>query len=141
MVQREVAHRICAGPGDLSLLGVGVQYYADASFLFDVPSAAFHPRPAVESAVVCLMARSQSPSPGVDPVDYFRVVRAGFGQKRKQLGNSLSAGLSLPKERVAGALIAANVDPTRRAETLSLEEWGAVTLCLLRRVAIPSAPH
>jgi 16S rRNA (adenine1518-N6/adenine1519-N6)-dimethyltransferase len=139
MVQREVAHRICANPGDLSVLGVGVQYYADPTFLFDVASASFHPRPAVESAVLRLVTRTQSPSPSVDPADYFRVVRAGFSQKRKQLGNSLSAGLALPKKRVALALVAANVDPSRRAETLSLEEWGAVTSCILRPTSIPSA--
>jgi 16S rRNA (adenine1518-N6/adenine1519-N6)-dimethyltransferase len=124
MVQREVAQRMVAGPGDMSLLAVGVQFYAEARIVQRVPAGAFHPRPKVESAVVRLDVRPQPAVTGVEPAWYFAVVRAGFGQKRKQLANSLSAGLSLPKERIIAHMTAAQIDPRRRAETLSLAEWG-----------------
>jgi 16S rRNA (adenine1518-N6/adenine1519-N6)-dimethyltransferase len=127
MVQREVAQRIVAKPGDMSLLAVGVQFYAEPKIVNKVPAGAFYPRPKVDSAVLRLDVRPQPAVPDVAPVHFFDVVRAGFGQKRKQLLNSLSSGLSLPKERIRASLDAAGIDPQRRAETLSLEEWGALT--------------
>lgn len=127
MVQKEVALRICAVPGDLSVLGVSVQFYSEPELLFTVPPAAFRPAPKVESAVVRLVTRPQHAVSGVTPEHFFRTVRAAFGQKRKQLANSLSSGLALPKEEVAAQLRLAGIDPARRAETLSLEEWGAIT--------------
>ncbi len=126
MVQKEVAERIVAAPGDLSVLGVSVQYYAEPQLLFTVPAAAFYPAPKVESAVVRLVVRPQPAVPDVPRARFFRVVRAGFGQKRKQLANSLSGGLALPKAEAARLLTAAGIDPARRAETLSLDEWGAL---------------
>lgn len=131
MVQKEVAERMVAPPGDLSLLGVSVQYYAEPELLFTVPAGAFRPAPKVESAVVRLVVRPQRLVADVAPEQYFRVVRAGFGQKRKQLANSLSAGLALPKEQAVSLLRASGIDPARRAETLALEEWGS----LARRLA------
>lgn len=126
MVQKEVAQRICAQPGDLSLLAVSVQYYAVPRLVQHVPAGAFYPRPKVDSAVLRLEVRAEPAVADVSPARFFRVVRAGFGQKRKQLGNSLSAGLGLPKPAVAAALHTAGIDPARRAETLSLAEWGAL---------------
>lgn len=126
MVQREVAQRIVAGPGEMSLLAVGVQFYAEAKIVQRVPAGAFHPRPKVDSAVLRLDVRPQPAVTGVDPAWYFEVVRAGFGQKRKQLRNSIAAGLGLAKEAVEACLTRAGIDPQRRAETLSLEEWGAL---------------
>ncbi len=126
MVQREVAQRIVAGPGDMSLLAVGIQFYAQAKIVQKVPAGAFHPRPKVDSAVLRLDVRPQPLVADVDPAWYFEVVRAGFGQKRKQLCNSLTAGLGLSKEMIEASLTAAGIDPTRRAETLSLQEWGAL---------------
>lgn len=125
MVQKEVAQRICAQPGDLSLLAVSVHYYAIPRMVHQVPAGAFYPRPQVDSAVLRLETR---PAPAVDvpAACFFRVVRAGFGQKRKQLGNSLAAGLGLSKATVIAALRAAGIDPARRAETLGLNEWGAL---------------
>jgi 16S rRNA (adenine1518-N6/adenine1519-N6)-dimethyltransferase len=130
MVQKEVAQRMVAAPGDLSVLGVSVQFYAEPELLFVVPPGAFRPVPKVESAVVRLAVRPQPAVPDVAPALFFRVVRAGFGQKRKQLANSLSGGLALPKEQAKGLLRQADIDPSRRAETLSLEEWGALARLL-----------
>jgi 16S rRNA (adenine1518-N6/adenine1519-N6)-dimethyltransferase len=124
MVQREVAERIVAVPGDLSLLAISVQFYAEPELMFVVPPGAFRPVPKVESAVLRLRMRPQPAVADVAPARFFRVVRAGFGQKRKQLTNSLSAGLALPKPQANALLEAAGIDPQRRAETLSLAEWG-----------------
>ncbi len=130
MVQREVAQRIVAGPGDMSLLAVGVQFFAEAKIVQKVPAGAFHPRPKVDSAVLRLDVRPQPAVTDVEPDWYFSVVRAGFGQKRKQLRNSVAAGLGMAKETVEAGLLNAGIDPQRRAETLSLTEWGALAKAL-----------
>jgi len=130
-VQKEVAQRMCAGPGDLSLLAVSVQFYSAPRLVARLSAGAFYPRPEVDSAVVRLEVR---PGPAVEVPDvdtFFRVVKAGFGQKRKQLRNALSAGLGLPTEAVTALLAQAGIDPTRRAETLALEEWGELTQALM----------
>jgi 16S rRNA (adenine1518-N6/adenine1519-N6)-dimethyltransferase len=124
MVQREVAERICAKPGDLSLLAVSVQFYALPQIVQRVPAGAFYPPPKVDSAVLRLDVRPQPAVTSVAPEDFFDIVRAGFGQKRKQLANSLSAGLKIPKAEIQNRLLAAGIDPARRAETISLDEWG-----------------
>jgi 16S rRNA (adenine1518-N6/adenine1519-N6)-dimethyltransferase len=131
MVQREVAQRIVAKPGDMSLLAVGVQFYAEPKIVNKVPAGAFYPRPKVDSAVLRLDVRPQPAVSDVDPERFFEVVRAGFGQKRKQLLNSLSSGLSRPKDQIRASLDAAGIDPQRRAETLSLDEWGALTKAVM----------
>jgi 16S rRNA (adenine1518-N6/adenine1519-N6)-dimethyltransferase len=125
-VQREVADRLVARPGEMSLLAVSVQFYGQPQIVLRLNPAAFWPRPDVESAVV----RIDIPgSPRADVPDerlFFRVVRAGFGQKRKQLRNALSAGLHLDKARAEALLVQAGIDPQRRAETLTLDEWAAL---------------
>jgi GT2 family glycosyltransferase len=126
MVQKEVAERIVALPGGMSLLAVSVQFYAEPRIMDRVPAGAFRPQPKVDSAVLRLDIRPQPAVTDVPPETFFRVVRAGFSQKRKQLQNTLSAGLRLPKAVVRDALTRAGIDPTRRAETLSLDEWGAL---------------
>jgi 16S rRNA (adenine1518-N6/adenine1519-N6)-dimethyltransferase len=131
MVQKEVAERICAAPGDLSLLAVSVQFYAIPRIVQRVPAGAFYPTPKVDSAVLRLEIRPQPAVTSVSPQAFFAVVRAGFGQKRKQLANSLSAGLKAPKALVQEALDRAEIDPKRRAETLTLEEWGRVAQLLV----------
>jgi 16S rRNA (adenine1518-N6/adenine1519-N6)-dimethyltransferase len=123
MVQWEVAQRICATPGDLSILAVSVQYYAEPRIVQRVPASAFTPRPKVDSAILQLTVRAH-PAVDVEPAFFFHVVRAGFSQKRKQLQNSLAAALHLDKPTVQAWLRCAGIDPTRRAETLSLVEWG-----------------
>ena len=114
----------CALPiCDLSLLAVSVQFYAQPRIVQRVPAAAFNPRPQVDSAILQLRVHPQ-PVVDVTPERFFTIVRAGFSQKRKQLHNSLAAGLGLDKAAVQAWLNTAGIDPTRRAETLSLTEWG-----------------
>jgi 16S rRNA (adenine1518-N6/adenine1519-N6)-dimethyltransferase len=89
-----------------------------------VPADAFYPQPKVDSAVLRLDVLAEPAVPDVEPGRFFRIVRAGFGQKRKQLLNSLSAGLRLPKDQISVACESAGIDPRRRAQTLSMDEWG-----------------
>ncbi len=126
MVQREVAERIAARPPDMSLLAVSVQFYGVPRLLFRVPPGAFHPVPKVESAVlrVDVYPPDGRPVAVADVEHFFAVARAGFGQRRKQLGNSLATGLGQDKAPIAAALAQAGIDSTRRAETLTLAEWG-----------------
>lgn len=121
MVQREVAQRMTARPGDLSLLGVSVQFYATPTVVSRVPAGAFYPPPRVDSAIVRLTPRTGVPLDLRDAL--FTVARAGFGTRRKQLANSLSMGLGLDRDTVVHLLEDANINPARRAETLSIPEW------------------
>ena len=131
MVQWEVAERIVAAPPDMSVLAHSVQIYAEPEIVARVPSTSFVPPPQVDSAVLRLSRREVAPVP-IDDVDaLFRVVKAGFLHARKKLGNSLPGGLSamglaVEKDKVLAALKRAEIDPARRAETLTLAEWAAV---------------
>ncbi|NJM06556.1 16S rRNA (adenine(1518)-N(6)/adenine(1519)-N(6))-dimethyltransferase [Candidatus Gracilibacteria bacterium] len=131
LVQWEVAKRICAGAGDLSVLAHSVQLYAETEIVARVPSTSFFPAPAVDSAVLRLRRRPQL-AVEVDNIDaFFRVIKAGFLQSRKKLSNSLPGGLAamgqpLSRERAVEILKMAGVDPERRAETVTLAEWAAV---------------
>jgi 16S rRNA (adenine1518-N6/adenine1519-N6)-dimethyltransferase len=129
LVQLEVAQRICAQPGDMSLLAASVQYYAAPQLVERVPAGAFRPVPKVDSAILRLDVHAQPPI-ATPAEQFFTVVRAGFGQKRKQLLNSLTAGLARPKAEIVAALQCAGIDPMRRAETLALAEWAALCRCL-----------
>ncbi|PDV98843.1 16S rRNA (adenine(1518)-N(6)/adenine(1519)-N(6))-dimethyltransferase RsmA [Candidatus Chloroploca asiatica] len=128
LVQWEVAQRITAGPGDLSILAHSVQLYAEPTIIARVPASSFLPAPAVDSAVLRLRRRQQL-AVAVDDVDrLFRVIKAGFLHGRKQLGNALPSGLAamgfdVPRATALVALAAAGIDPQRRAETLTLAEW------------------
>lgn len=122
-VQREVAQRIVAQPPQMSLLAVSVQLYAEAEIVDRIPAGAFYPPPKVESAVVRLRRRLEPAVPVDDREHFFEVVRAGFGQRRKQLRNALAAGLNLPTAMVTQAMSKAGIDPRRRAETMTLAEW------------------
>jgi len=123
-VQREVAQRIVASPPQMSLLAVSVQYFADPEIVARIPAGAFYPPPKVDSAILRLRLRPQPAVNAPSEETFFRVVRAGFSQPRKQLHNSLKSGLALPAEAVQALLAAAGIAPERRAETLTLEEWG-----------------
>lgn len=127
LVQQEVAQRMVAQPGKMSMLAVSVQFYACPRALHGIPAGAFLPRPKVDSRVVRLDLRPQPAVAGVEPGHFFSIVRAGFGQRRKQLRNSLVAGLSCTKEQADLWLTSSGIDPRRRAETLSLQEWGELT--------------
>jgi 16S rRNA (adenine1518-N6/adenine1519-N6)-dimethyltransferase len=126
-VQREVAERIVAAPGELSLLAVSVQFYGRPRIVARIPAGAFVPPPKVDSAVVRIDTHPAPPVEVADVEAFFRVVRAGFGQKRKQIKNSLAAGLRLPGGEAAAALARAGIDPQRRAQTLGLAEWAELT--------------
>ncbi len=125
-VQREVAERICASPGDMSLLAVSVQFYCAPRLVARIPAGAFYPPPEVDSAVLKLDVFTQPAVAVADTDHFFQVVKAGFSQKRKQLRNSVSAGLRLESRHVDELLMRAGIDPKRRAETLTLQEWGAL---------------
>ena len=131
-VQREVAERIVADPGDMSILAVSVQFYGDPELLFRIKPGSFYPSPDVESAVLRVDVHSSPPLSGEETDTFFTVVRAGFSQRRKQLHNSLSAGLGerISKHEAAARLEEAGVDPRRRAQSLSVEEWIDVTRAL-----------
>ncbi|RPI94010.1 MAG: ribosomal RNA small subunit methyltransferase A [Chloroflexi bacterium] len=122
-VQKEVAQRICAKPGDMSLLALSVQIYGKPRIAAHIPANAFFPPPKVDSAVLCV---DIYPSPLLKAEllePFFKLIKAGFSQKRKTLRNSLSSGLHISPTEAAGLLTRANIDPQRRAETLSIEEW------------------
>lgn len=125
MMQKEVAQRIVAKPPEMSLLAVSVQFFGRPKIWATVPAGAFFPPPKVDSAVLLIevFSEAEQPFPGVDPARFFDIVRAGFGQKRKQLTNTLASGLNLDKARVQEILQQARIDGSRRAESLSLEEW------------------
>jgi len=122
-VQKEVAERICAREGDLSLLALSVQVYGAPRIAARIPAGAFYPPPKVDSAVVRIDLYPQARIPAAQLDDFFMLIKAGFGQKRKTLRNALSAGSGLNKDSVEGLLAAAGIDPQRRAQTLSMEEW------------------
>ena len=123
MVQREVAERIMAQPGKLSLLALSVQVFGAPQLVCRVPSSAFFPEPKVSSAVIRVDMYDEPLVPEALQEAFFGVARAGFSQKRKQLHNSLRSGLRVSSEAVRAALEQAGVDATRRAQTLSIEEW------------------
>jgi 16S rRNA (adenine1518-N6/adenine1519-N6)-dimethyltransferase len=127
MVQREVAERLVARPPKMTVVGVATQFYANPQIAFVVPPSVFLPPPKVESAVVLLETRRELPLPEADHVRFFRIVNAGFRHKRKQLANSIADELGAPKAEVTTWLTDAGVDPMRRAETLSVPEWVALT--------------
>jgi 16S rRNA (adenine1518-N6/adenine1519-N6)-dimethyltransferase len=122
MVQQEVAEAIAAQPGDMSLLSVSVQFYGRPEIVRRVPAESFYPAPEVDSALLRIELYPE-PAVVVDEGGFFELVRAGFSAPRKQIGNSLSQGLGLPKEGVLPLLEKAEIDWQRRAETLTLEEW------------------
>jgi 16S rRNA (adenine1518-N6/adenine1519-N6)-dimethyltransferase len=122
-VQREVAERICAGQGDMSLLALSVQVYGHPVIVARLPAGAFYPPPKVDSAVIRidLFASPLIPAEKLDV--FFQLTKAGFSQKRKTLRNALAGGLRLPPSSTATLLAQAKIDPMRRAETLCINEW------------------
>ena len=132
-IQTEVAERIIAKPPDMSVLAVSVHFYGTPDIVARFNPAVFYPRPEVGSAVLRVITHD---APVIDvPSEalFFRVVRAGFGQKRKQLKNSLASGLAMKSEEAGNLCTQVGIDPMRRAETLTLPEWAALVLAFAQR--------
>ena len=126
-IQEEVARRICAEAGEMSLLALSVQVFGAPHIVLKIPAQAFYPSPKVDS-VTLRVDLFQQPLIAEEKLDtFFRLTKAGFSQKRKMLRNTLSAGLQLPREEVDALLTGAAIDPQRRAQTLTLQEWGTLT--------------
>jgi 16S rRNA (adenine1518-N6/adenine1519-N6)-dimethyltransferase len=123
LVQKEVAERVCAEPGDMSLLSVSVQWYFEASLKEVVPARLFTPPPKVDSQIIQLVRRKVPLFPDVDEKQFFGLVKAGFSARRKTLHNSLSGGLRLPKDVTLELLTRAEISPQMRPQELSLEQW------------------
>ncbi|HEX9722057.1 MAG TPA: 16S rRNA (adenine(1518)-N(6)/adenine(1519)-N(6))-dimethyltransferase RsmA [Candidatus Paceibacterota bacterium] len=121
IIQKEVAQRICAKPPDMSILAVAVQFYAVPKIVSYVKKSAFWPQPHVDSTIIRIIPHKEKPL--VDPAKFFSVVKAGFAHPRKQLLGNLSAGLKRPREHMGTILRENGVDPARRAETLSIQDW------------------
>ncbi len=128
LVQKEVAQRIVAQPPEMSLLAVSVQFFGKPKIFASVPAGAFLPPPKVDSAILQIETFSDNDRscPAValgDEARFFELVRAGFGQKRKQLVNTLTGGLNLAKEQSRAILETAQIAPQSRAEQLTLTDW------------------
>ena len=132
-LQKEVVERILSGPGDMSLLALSVQVYGHPRLAGRIPADSFFPPPDVDSAVLRVDVH-QEPAVGPDLVaTFFRAARAGFSQKRKQLRNALAAGLGVPVAQAVAWLQEARIDPSRRAQELSLEDWARLATLLPER--------
>jgi len=124
--QREVAEQIIAEPGDLTVLAVSVQVFGQANYVKTILANSFYPAPKVNSAILHIDLYDK-PKVKVDLKIFFQVLKAGFSQRRKKLRNSIGAGLQLPAIKAARLLEGAQIDPSRRAQELSLKEWEALT--------------
>jgi 16S rRNA (adenine1518-N6/adenine1519-N6)-dimethyltransferase len=123
LVQKEVAQRVCAKPGQMSLLSVSVQLYYDAQLGLTVPAKLFTPPPKVDSQLVILRHHAKPLFKELDSQKFFQVVKAGFSGRRKKLRSSLAAGLRIPKEQADELLAEAKIDGNLRAQNLSLQDW------------------
>lgn len=123
LLQKEVAQRIAAAPGEMSILSVSVQLYYKVELGRVVPAMLFDPPPKVDSRILILKRREKPLFPGIDTKELFRIVKAGFSAKRKKLRSSLSAGLGIRKQEAEKILHSAGIDPNLRAQNLSLEDW------------------
>lgn len=126
-LQKEVAERILARDGKMSLLSLSVHLFGQVSLAGLIPAGSFLPAPEVDSAVLKIELYPQPMVPLEQQDAFFKLAHAGFGQKRKTLRNSLSAGLALAGSQVETLLLEAGIDPKRRAETLSISEWKRLT--------------
>lgn len=126
LVQKEVAERVVAAPGNMSLLSVSVQYYCEVSLGMVVKSELFTPPPKVDSQILICKYRSKPIFKEIETKKFFRIVKAGFVQRRKKLRSSLAAGLNIDKKDAENLLAAANIDPNSRPQELTLKEWYAL---------------
>jgi 16S rRNA (adenine1518-N6/adenine1519-N6)-dimethyltransferase len=118
MIQKEVGQRICAKPGDMSILAIAVQYYANPKILFTVPKGCFYPSPKIDSVFIRITPK------GVAKNDtFFKLIKTGFSHPRKQLISNLVIGLKIDREIIKKWLNDNNLKPGERAEVLSLDNW------------------
>lgn len=122
LVQKEVAERVIAQPGQMSILSLSVQYYAVPELIQTVAKELFEPPPKVDSAILSIKRRAK-PYFEAEPKLLFRLIKAGFGEKRKQLKNSLAGGLRIPPAEITELLKAVGIGPSARAQELSLPQW------------------
>lgn len=126
MVQKEVGQRICAKPPNMNILAVSVQFYSTPEVAYYVSRKSFWPQPKVDSAIIKIIPKTQNlPRPGLGK--FFRIVKAGFSQPRKQLINNLSNGLKIDKKKIEQWLLKNKILPSQRAETLSVKDWLKLT--------------
>lgn len=123
MAQKEVAERICAKPGEMSILAVSVQYYAKAEYLFTVSKNSFDPVPKVDSAILKIKLKVESEKSKEETKKFFRVVKAGFSAKRKTLANNLASSLQLDKKVAEQKLESLGFSANVRAQELGVEDW------------------
>lgn len=123
LIQKEVAERIATKPGEMSILAVATQFYAEVKLCELVPAELFTPPPKVDSQIIQIKRRESPLFPDVDTKQFFKLVRAGFSEKRKKLRSSLSGGLQISKLEADEFLKKANISPDARAQELSLEQW------------------
>lgn len=123
LVQKEVAQRVAAKPGAMSTLSVTAQFYWQVSLADEVPAELFTPPPKVDSQILVLKRRPEPLFPKADTKTFFRLVKAGFGARRKKLRSSLAGGLHISKEQAEQLLDGASIDPNLRAQALSLDDW------------------
>jgi len=122
VVQKEVGQRICAKPPKMSILAVSVQFYSQPKIISYISKRSFWPSPKVDSAILKISSES-SQTPKIDRDLFFKIVKAGFSQPRKQLINNLYRGLKMDKEKAEKWLLENKIQPSQRAETLNIEEW------------------
>jgi 16S rRNA (adenine1518-N6/adenine1519-N6)-dimethyltransferase len=123
LIQKEVAERVVAKPGQMSILSISVQFYAEAKLKELVPAELFTPPPKVDSQIIQITPRASPLFPDVDEKEFFKLVRAGFSEKRKKLRSSLSGGLQITKEQADELIKNSNISPNARAQELTLEQW------------------
>ncbi|MBU1691556.1 MAG: ribosomal RNA small subunit methyltransferase A [Gammaproteobacteria bacterium] len=137
-IQKEVAQRICAKVGDLSLLALSVQVFGQPRVALNIPAGSFYPAPKVDSALLLIELLDQPLIPQEHLAEFFSLARAAFSHKRKMLHNALAGYAGLGVEGSARLLEAADIDPQRRAQTLSLGEWGKLAAASLQLKALNS---
>lgn len=128
LLQREVAERICARAGQMSLLAISVQTYARPTIISFIKPDSFWPKPAVQSAIIKIDQLKPFPYSDVSEVQFWRIVKSGFSSKRKTLQNNLANSLHLPKDHVAQILTKIGLKITVRAQELSLDDWHKLSL-------------
>lgn len=136
LIQKEVAERVCAAPGNMSLLSVSVQLYCEASLGMVVPADLFTPPPKVDSQILQLVYRVQPLFDKLDTKQFFRIVKAGFSQRRKTILNSLSSGLRLDRAQTQLMLEQAQLSPTLRPQNLSLNDWHRLYRIYMKNTAL-----